>query len=126
MPAFTSATASAAARRSHAPGAARHTANGLKQAIDLRDLAYNAAVSIGRGLSPGQKVSREDAIALQGLVRAWESCEERIRIPRNKPFPGSRRPGPAPLRRGCKLRAARNFPPRTGLPVRVSGMVMGP
>ena len=106
MPAFTAATAAAAARKSHA---ARNTPNGLKQAIELQDLAYQAAMSIRRGLSPNEKISREDAIALTNLVRAWESCQERIRIHRNKPLPGSRRHEPERQKTAeCK---ARNLPP---------------
>ncbi len=86
MPAFTPATAAAAARKSHAAG---NVPNGLKQAIELQNLAFLAAMSIRRGLSPEGKISREDALALTNLVRAWESCQERIRIHRNKPLPGS-------------------------------------
>lgn len=37
-------------------------------------------------------ISREDASAIGSLVKAWESCQERIRIHRNKPMPGVLRP----------------------------------
>jgi len=33
-----------------------------------------------------------DAAAIGSLVKAWESCQERIRIHRNKPMPGVLRP----------------------------------
>jgi len=60
-------------------------------------------------LSRDKKISREDAIALTGLVRAWESCQERIRIHRNKPLPGSRRH--APERAKSAESKPRNLPP---------------
>ena len=110
MPPFTSATGSAAAHKSHAPGAARRSADGLQQALELRDLSYKAAVSICVGFSAGTKISREDATALTGLVRAWESCDERIRIHRKLPLPGTRRPGPEPPKR-AKQRVHKNLPP---------------
>ncbi len=38
------------------------------------------------------KVSREDATAVAQLVRAWESAQERVRIHRGRPLPGTLRP----------------------------------
>jgi hypothetical protein len=83
---------------------------GLKQAYDLQDLTYQAAISIGERVSPGQKISREDANVLANLVRAWESCQERIRIHRNKPLPGSRRPVPEQIK-PSKSERPKNLPP---------------
>jgi hypothetical protein len=40
----------------------------------------------------GTNISREDASAIASLVKAWESCQERIRIHRNKPLPGVLKP----------------------------------
>jgi len=37
-------------------------------------------------------ICREDASAIGSLVKAEESCQERIRIQRNKPLPGALRP----------------------------------
>jgi hypothetical protein len=37
-------------------------------------------------------IEREDASAICSLVKAWESCQERIRIHRNKPMPGVLKP----------------------------------
>ncbi len=37
-------------------------------------------------------ISREDASAVGSLIKAWESCQERIRIHRGKPMPGVLRP----------------------------------
>ena len=38
------------------------------------------------------KLSREDATAVAQLVRAWESAQERVRINRGRPLPGTLRP----------------------------------
>ena len=38
------------------------------------------------------KLSREDAQAVSSLVRAWESAQERVRIHRGRPLPGTLRP----------------------------------
>lgn len=68
---------------------------GLAQAYQLQDLAFEAAMSFRDALprEDGKlKLAREDAQAICSLVKAWESCQERIRIHRNKPMPGSRRP----------------------------------
>src|SRR5690242_7874844 len=76
---------------------------GLKQAYDLQDFTYEAALalrdclieksSLRQGKQQGKMlVSREDASAIGSLVKAWESCQERIRIHRNKPMPGVLRP----------------------------------
>ena len=110
MPAFDSATAAQAARRSHAPDSRRNVPNGLKQALALQDLTFKAAVSMSEAFSDGKKIPREDAIALTNLVRAWDGCQERIRIHRGKPLPGSRRPAPE-LVKTAKNQRAKNAPP---------------
>lgn len=70
---------------------------GLKQAYDLQDFTYEAALALRDRLrAKGERgklyVGREDAQAVGSLVKAWESCQERIRIHRNKPMPGVLRP----------------------------------
>ena len=76
---------------------------GLKQAYDLQDFTYEATLALRdslvekSSLRQGKQkakmyVSREDASAIGSLVKAWESCQERIRIHRNKPMPGVLRP----------------------------------
>ena len=78
---------------------------GLKQAYDLQDFTYAAALALRNSLRKkgnGRKlvISREDASAIGSLVKAWESCQERIRIHRNKPMPGVLRPEkPKPRKR---------------------------
>ena len=75
---------------------------GLKQAYDLQDFTYAAALALRDSLRSRGKlvISRENATAIASLVKAWESCQERIRIHRNKPMPGVLRPeNPKPRKR---------------------------
>jgi hypothetical protein len=67
---------------------------GLKQAYDLQDFTFAAALALRDSLRKRGRlvISREDASAIGSLVKAWESCQERIRIHRNKPMPGVLRP----------------------------------
>lgn len=67
---------------------------GLKQAYDLQDFTYSAVMALKDSLCQDDKlkVTREDATAIGHLVRAWDSCQERVRIHRNKPLPGSFKP----------------------------------
>jgi hypothetical protein len=111
MAIFTTVTATAAARKSHA---ARGTRTELKQAIALQDLAYKAALSASLPLSREEKFSREDAVALAALLKSWDTLSNRVRILRGRPLPGSRRPPPehpAPVRYPLK-----NRPPTFGAP----------
>jgi len=70
--------------------------NGLKQAYDLQDLAYNAAMVLKENnVDPTTgrlSMDCKTAVAVQKLIGAWELAQERIRIHRNKPLPGSLRP----------------------------------
>ena len=101
---FTPATAAEAARRSHAPGSQR---NSLRQAAELQNFCYQLARGICAGPSLPVKSSREDALALAGLVKAWDAMANRIRILRGIPMPGSRRPQEKAERRRKPL----NLPP---------------
>jgi hypothetical protein len=67
---------------------------GLKQAYELQDFTHSATLALRDTLIRDGKlrVNREDAAAISSLVKAWELCQERIRIHRNKPMPGSLRP----------------------------------
>jgi hypothetical protein len=71
---------------------------GLQQAYDLQEFTFGAVLAFKESLSRDGKlkVSREDATAIGNLVRAWESCQERVRIHRGKPLPGSLKPEPKP------------------------------
>src|SRR5262245_43912530 len=66
---------------------------GLKQAYELQDFTHQTALALRESLVKDGKlvIGREDAAAICSLVRAWEACQERIRIHRNKPLPGSRK-----------------------------------
>src|SRR5690348_5449464 len=115
MPVFTSATASAAARKSHAENSRRFSRDGLQQAVVLRKMAFDAAVSMRGSFSPEKKITRDDAIGLGNLIRAWEASDEQIRIYKNRPLPGSRRPAPEQPP-PPKRRPFRNLPPNASLP----------
>ena len=69
---------------------------GLKQAYDMQDFAFDSAMSLRQSLEKNGRieVTREDAQAIAMLVRAWEQAQDRVRIHRNKPLPGSMRPEP--------------------------------
>ena len=92
---------------------------GLKQAYDLQDFTYAAALALRDSLRTRGKlvISREDASAIGSLVKAWESCQERIRIHRNKPMPGVLRPEkPKPRRRPMSPASVRVVCPAPGPP----------
>jgi hypothetical protein len=67
---------------------------GLKQAYELQDFTYQATLALKESLVKDGKlvIGREDASTICSMVKAWESCQERVRIHRNKPLPGSLRP----------------------------------
>jgi len=67
---------------------------GLKQAYDLQNFTFDAAMALKESMTKDGKVvlTRDDATAIQRLVSAWEACQERVRIHRGKPLPGSLRP----------------------------------
>jgi hypothetical protein len=65
---------------------------GLTQAYELQDFTFEAARSLRASLTGEDgklKIAREDAQSLAALVKAWESCQERIRIHRRTPLPGT-------------------------------------
>ena len=67
----------------------------LRQAYELQDFTFAATMSFRSGLTKPDgtmSVTRDDAQGIAALVRSWEACQERVRIHRNKPLPGSLRP----------------------------------
>lgn len=75
---------------------------GLLQAYAVQDLTFSALMNLKELVGKeGSLVTREDAQAITGLVKAWETAQERIRIHRGKPLPGSLKPESKPK----KLRA---------------------
>lgn len=86
---------------------------GLTQAYQLQDFTFEAAMSLRAALTKEDgtlKLAREDAQAIASLVKSWESCQERIRIHRNKPMPGSLRPPTASQKRRQVLEQRRHEP----------------
>lgn len=91
---------------------------GLRQAYELQDFCHDAAMALRDSLRKGGRlvVGREDASAIGSLVKAWESCQERIRIHRNKPMPGVLRPEPKPRKRRAVTAAGDRVPMTTPPP----------
>ena len=92
----------------------------MKQALELRDLAYKAALAICPKLSLGEKLPRDDAMALSSVLKAYDAMCNRIRILLGKPLPGSRRPAPEPAR-PPKCPPPRNLPPMLNLQCSIAG-----
>ena len=63
----------------------------VSQAANLQRLAYDAATALGKALNEdGElKVSREDAMAIAQLVRAWDTAADRLRVLRGKGLPAA-------------------------------------
>jgi len=66
---------------------------GMMQAYALRQLAFDLAREVG--LAKDSELTdtlRTRAQAVTGLIRSWAEADERARIARGQPLPGSRRP----------------------------------
>jgi len=65
----------------------------LRQAVNLQELAYNAALELK--LKPGETEppdqARARAMAIASVVKAWETAVDRVRIWRGKPLPSNPR-----------------------------------
>jgi hypothetical protein len=68
--------------------------SGRAQAYQLRELAFNLALRIGTGKAADSE--KKAARDVTGLIRAWSEADDRVRIHRNKPLPGSLRPKEKP------------------------------
>lgn len=66
---------------------------GLTQAYQVQDLAFEALMQIRRE-TIGQPLGKDAVTSLAALGRLWVDAQERIRVHRGKPLPGSRRPPP--------------------------------
>jgi len=75
-----------------------HISKGLKQAYALQDATFEAAIALKTAMN-GQPIARGDAVALAALVKAWEACQNRIRIHRGKGLPASFKPAPVKQKR---------------------------
>jgi hypothetical protein len=74
--------------------------SGRTQAYQLRELAYSLALKVGTGkaIESENKSARD----VTGLIRAWSEADDRVRIHRNKPLPGTLRPKEKPPKRKVK------------------------
>jgi hypothetical protein len=77
LPAFTSESASVARKQ----GARRRPAHALRQLCDMQDVLFSDATNI--------ELTAKDRAA---CACAWDKLEERKRILRGKPLPGSHKP----------------------------------
>jgi hypothetical protein len=88
---------------------------GLKQAYDLQDFTFQAALALKQSLTKEDgtlTVTRDDAMAIKQLVSAWESAQHRVAFHRKMPSPGSLRPQAKPARRGPRpSQVSPDFPP---------------
>jgi len=68
--------------------------SGRAQSYQVQELTFDCLMAMKSALTrEGElKLSREDATAVAQLVRAWESAQERVRINRGRPLPGTLRP----------------------------------
>ena len=62
-----------------------------EQAAVLQRLTYDAALALRRACLKGGelRLTRDDATALSQLVRAWDTCADRVRVLRGKGLPAS-------------------------------------
>lgn len=70
-------------------------ARGLRQAYDAQDLAFATLLEYRATIAPNgkpHKLTSEEANTLANLVNAFLACQERVRIHRNKPLPGTASP----------------------------------
>ena len=65
----------------------------LRQAVDLQELAYDAAMDLkgNPGTSEAADIARSRAMAVSATVKAWETAVDRVRIWRGKPLPSNPR-----------------------------------
>jgi hypothetical protein len=69
--------------------------NSLRQVVSLQQKAYEVAMRLAEdALRDGLDSERraKSATAMGNLIKAWDSAEDRKRIIRGKPLPGSLRP----------------------------------
>jgi hypothetical protein len=71
---------------------------GLSQAYALRDVAFQLALRQGCKPSELSEEDAERARSVTALIKAWAEADDRIRIHRGKPLPGSLRPERKPAK----------------------------
>ncbi len=67
----------------------RYSNAGLMQAYVLRELAYDMTMALKEAISRKSEpvVTRDEAIAIQNLVKAWDTILNRLRILRRQGLP---------------------------------------
>jgi len=70
---------------------------GLKQAYDLRDIAHGLATKLAA--NQANESEMESARVTAQLIRSWSEADDRVRIHRGKPLPGTLRPVKRPTPR---------------------------
>ncbi len=89
-----------------------------RQAGFIAAFCHKALLEMSESLSFSGEDARDNAAAVNALVRSWEAGAERLRIESGRPLPGSRRPAQEPAK-GSKRRptvlppVARPAPPAT-------------
>jgi hypothetical protein len=81
---------------------------GLQQAYFAQDFTFEVLMALQKSLcgKDGLRApTREEAQSISLLIKAWVDAQERVRIHRGKPLPGSFRPESKP-----KAAAASNRP----------------
>ena len=80
--------------------------NSLKQSLALQEATFKTCMELREDT---QSLAAEDksgrvriASALAGLVKAWDILEDRKRVLRNRPLPGSLRPDPIKKQKQAK------------------------
>ena len=71
------------------------TTKGLKQAYDVQDFAHECIMRVKRQVEQDEQLTKDSIASIAALTRAWCDAQERIRIHRGKPLPGSKRPAAA-------------------------------
>lgn len=70
------------------------TPNSIVQVLNLQAMTYKAAELISKDIQDagGKEQRAKLGQALSQVVKSWETLEDRKRILRGKPLPGSKRP----------------------------------
>jgi hypothetical protein len=76
----------------------------LRQAVDLKDLAYATALKMQGQFNDDDSAdrARAHAMAITQLTKSWSEAVNVIRIERGKPLPGSLRPEGKPKNKATK------------------------
>lgn len=89
---------------------------GLSQAYATQDASFNTLIAYSKAIeSTGKAPTTEQVLALAALITAWDKAQERVRIHRRVPLPGTARP-PAAGKRKVARAAPSNVHPSAPAP----------